>query len=87
MTTITINNQEFNVSLSMRKSHGYGQYKIVADVEGAGIKKQYSFHSTDSQLWDDMKEIDSEIFESRLLNIVSFDLDELLREYLYFINE
>jgi hypothetical protein len=51
----------------MKRKSGYGQYSIKFDIISDGFQKTISFHSTDSQLFDDMcDDYDSE----RLLNAV-----------------
>lgn len=40
------------LSIDMLRSHGYGQYNIVVEFLAYNEKHRLTFHSTDSQLWD-----------------------------------
>jgi hypothetical protein len=54
--------------IEMQRTHGYGQYKIVATVIIDGKEEKVSFHNTDSPLWDWVSEQDNpEAIRLRLL--------------------
>jgi protein-disulfide isomerase len=40
-------------SIEMARGNGYGQYKIVVEFSFEGESYKKSFHTTDSELWDD----------------------------------
>ena len=44
----------------VRKS-GYGQYSIVVDFEAYNENHKLSFHTTDSQLWDNDEKTDAQL--------------------------
>lgn len=81
MKTIEIRNTEVQIEMSIGWK-GYGQYSISAECYFGKEKKNASFHSTDSELFDMRKDddISYEEYQEKLFNKVASDLESILNE-------
>jgi hypothetical protein len=87
MKTIEIDNTEVQVEMSIGWKH-YGQYSISAMCHFLEEKKNISFHSTDSELYDLRFDdrISYEAYQEMLFNRVETDLESILTEEIYNLN-
>ena len=87
MKTITILNTEVQVHMSIGWS-GYGQYSISAMCYMLNGKKNISFHSTDSELYDlrSDDDISWEEYQEMLFRRIETDLESILTEDIYNLN-
>ena len=87
MKTIEIENTEVQVEMSIGWKH-YGQYNISAMCYFLKEKKNISFHSTDSELYDKRKDdsISYEAYQEMLFRRVETDLESILTEEIYNLN-
>lgn len=46
--------------VSMERASGYGQYRICIDINFEGSKYARRLPSTDSQLWDDLSDVEGD---------------------------
>ena len=84
MKNLEIKNKEITVEMSMGWK-GYGQYNILAEVRIENERHTYSFHSTDSELYDSRNddEISYEDWQEMLFTRVDTDLIERIEETIY----
>jgi len=84
MKTIKISNTEVQVHMSIGWS-GYGQYSISAMCYFLNGKKNISFHSTDSELYDKRSDDDIswEAYQDMLFRRIETDLESILTEKIY----
>jgi hypothetical protein len=84
MRNLEIQNKQVTVEMSMGWK-GYGQYNIIAEVRIENEKHKYTFHSTDSELYDNRNddEIDYEQWQEMLYNRVDTDLIERIEETIW----
>jgi hypothetical protein len=87
MKTIKISNTEVIVEMSIGWKY-YGQYSISAMCCFLQEKKNISFHSTDSELYDKRRDdnISYEEYQDMLFNRVESDLESILTEEIYNLN-
>ena len=86
MKTIKISNTEVQVEMSTGWK-GYGQYSISAMCYFLEEKKNISFHSTDSELYDMRSDdISWEEYQDMLFNRIESDLESILTEEIYNLN-
>ena len=86
MKTIEIANTEVQVEMSIGWK-GYGQYSISAMCHFLEEKKNISFHSTDSELYDKRSDdISWEEYQDMLFNRIETDLESILTEEIYNLN-
>ena len=88
MKTIEIDNTEVQVEMSIGWKH-YGQYSISAMcLFFGGEKKNISFHSTDSELYDKRSDddISYEAYQEMLFRRIETDLESILTEEIYNLN-
>jgi|GEM_PF-5907955 len=88
MKNLKINNKEVAIEMSMGWK-GYGQYNIIAEVWIENEKHKYTFHSTNSELYDirNDDDVDSEEWQDMLFSNVDTDLIERIEETIYHLNE
>ena len=66
MKTLTIAGKEVSIiDVSMGHANGYGQYNIIAEYKIDGQKYSYSFHSTDSETYDQLRNEDLSVIEKK----------------------
>jgi hypothetical protein len=81
MKNYTTQGQEVHITdVSMRKENGYGQYSFKAQFEINGEKHETSQHSTDSQLYDEMREQDDNP-SNFLLNAIPVIIGRMIDEH------
>lgn len=86
MKTIKIANTEVQVEMSIGWK-GYGQYSISAMCYFLEEKKNISFHSTDSELYDKRSDdISWEEYQDMLFNRIETDLESILTQEIYNLN-
>jgi hypothetical protein len=87
MKTIKILNTEITLHMSIGWN-GYGQYSISAMCYFLNGKKNISFHSTDSELYDKRSDDDTswEAYQEMLFNRIETDLESILTEKIYNLN-
>jgi len=88
MKTIKISNTEVKVEMSIGWKH-YGQYSISAMCCFLQEKKNISFHSTDSELYDLRSDdgISYEAYQEMLFCRIETDLKSILTEEIYKITK
>jgi len=87
MKTIEIANTEVQVEMSIGWK-GYGQYSISAMCYFLEEKKNISFHSTDSELYDKRSDdgITYEAYQDMLFRRIETNLESILTEEIYNLN-
>ena len=87
MKKIKIANTEVQVEMSTGWK-GYGQYSISAMCYFLEEKKNISFHSTDSELYDKRSDDDIswEEYQEMLFRRIETDLESILTEEIYNLN-
>ena len=87
MKKIKILNTEVQVEMSIGWKH-YGQYSITAMCCFLDEKKNISFHSTDSELYDKRSDddISYEAYQEMLFRRIETDLKSILTEEIYNLN-
>ena len=87
MKKIKILNTEVQVEMSIGWKH-YGQYSISAMCFFLEEKKNISFHSTDSELYDKRSDddISYEAYQEMLFRRIETDLESILTEEIYNLN-
>ena len=87
MKIIEIDNTEVQVEMSIGWKH-YGQYSISAMCHFLEEKKNISFHSTDSELYDKRSDddISYEAYQEMLFRRIETDLESILKEEIYNLN-
>ena len=87
MKKIKILNTEVQVEMSIGWKH-YGQYSISAMCCFLDEKKNISFHSTDSELYDKRRDddISYEAYQEMLFRRIETDLESILTEEIYNLN-
>lgn len=87
MKKIKILNTEVQVEMSIGWKH-YGQYSISAMCCFLDEKKNISFHSTDSELYDKRSDdrISYEAYQKMLFRRIETDLESILTEEIYNLN-
>ena len=87
MKTIKISNTEVIVEMSIGWKY-YGQYSISAMCCFLQEKKNISFHSTDSELYDKRRDddISYEEYQEMLFRRIETDLESILTEEIYNLN-
>lgn len=82
MKTLTILEKKVTVEMSMGHASGYGQYRITAETRIENEKHTFSFHSTDSELYDERKNdnIDYDTYQDMLFGAIQYQLMNILEE-------
>jgi hypothetical protein len=81
VTTVLGNVEVTNVS--MNRASGYGQYTISIEMEFDGEKHTANLHSTDSQLWDAVSDLDSNTErEDYLISKCTYAIEEAVNDYI-----
>ena len=71
METLKVMGKDVDIyDISIGKKSGYGQYRIVAQCNVNGEKKDFCYHSTNSVLYDEKSndEITPEYYKQMLLS-------------------
>lgn len=70
-------------NVSMNRASGYGQYTIAIEIEFEGNKKTINVHSTDSQLFDTLTDLDSNSERAAyLLENQNFTIETEIEDYI-----
>lgn len=82
-TITTINGQDASLtSISLNRSHGYGQYTLNVQFTWDGIDFEFNKHSTDSQAFDDMRDADDveDFLFEKFKNTIEDAVSDLISE-------
>jgi len=70
-------------NVSMNRTSGYGQYTIAVEVEFEGNKKTINVHSTDSQLFDTLTDLDNNSeCAAYLLENKNYTIESAIEDYI-----